>query len=374
MNDYKFGNFVCSLREEKGLTQADIASALGVTPAAVSKWEGGSSKPRVEVLFRLADILGVRAEELMAGERLPIEEVSEEKVREITEKYEYLKKTESYSETDVKLKRIIAFMIDWNACGVTAIVLIPLLSLFFMLPGKKIVNNALLAIFILTSVIIYISTVALRDVIFGGRSLGKRIMGLEVIDARTGDKARPFQRIVRTLFFSFMQIDGVLMLISGRSIGDRVAHTLVVSRKKHDSVSIPTSYSDAVSEINAYIPPKDSKKKVFITAGCIALAFILFVGVILAIVNGALAAETKTERYAIAYAYLTESETVKSLGIEEKEIKLTNLSTYSQARADGTSEGTAEYGFSIRGRGKLIVVCHERDGVWSVCKSCTEFD
>ncbi len=67
MNDYNFGNFVCMLREKNGLTQADVAERLGVTAAAVSKWENGSSKPRVEVLFKLAEILGVRPEELMAG-------------------------------------------------------------------------------------------------------------------------------------------------------------------------------------------------------------------------------------------------------------------------------------------------------------------
>ena len=67
MSDYNFGNFVCMLREKKGLTQADVAGMLGVTAAAVSKWENGSSKPRVEVLFKLAEILEVRPEELMAG-------------------------------------------------------------------------------------------------------------------------------------------------------------------------------------------------------------------------------------------------------------------------------------------------------------------
>ena len=67
MNDYNFGNFVCMLREKKGLTQADVAGMLGVTAAAVSKWENGSSKPRVEVLFKLAEILEVRPEELIAG-------------------------------------------------------------------------------------------------------------------------------------------------------------------------------------------------------------------------------------------------------------------------------------------------------------------
>ena len=36
-NDYRFGNFVCQLREEKGMTQAELAQMLDVTPAAVSK-------------------------------------------------------------------------------------------------------------------------------------------------------------------------------------------------------------------------------------------------------------------------------------------------------------------------------------------------
>ena len=29
MNDYNFGNFLCMLRESKGMTQADIADILG---------------------------------------------------------------------------------------------------------------------------------------------------------------------------------------------------------------------------------------------------------------------------------------------------------------------------------------------------------
>ena len=68
MNDYKFGNFLCMLREQRGMTQAELAQQLSVTPAAVSKWENGESKPRIETLFTLADILGVSAQELMNGE------------------------------------------------------------------------------------------------------------------------------------------------------------------------------------------------------------------------------------------------------------------------------------------------------------------
>lgn len=119
MNDYNFGNFVCELREQKGLTQADIASELGVTAAAVSKWENGSSKPRVEVLFRLAEILGVRPEELMAGKRLG-ETLDAEAVKRINERYEYLCKIESYNNKQTKTDRIFAWLIDWlrNPCNI----------------------------------------------------------------------------------------------------------------------------------------------------------------------------------------------------------------------------------------------------------------
>lgn len=80
MNDYKFGNFIYTLRTEKGMTQQDLAKALGVTPAAVSKWENGSSKPRYEMLLKLAEILDVSSEELINGEKTdeqPVPEVSD---------------------------------------------------------------------------------------------------------------------------------------------------------------------------------------------------------------------------------------------------------------------------------------------------------
>ena len=68
MNDYKFGNFIYTLRVERGYTQAQIAQLLGVSPAAVSKWENGSTKPKYETLLKLAQIFDVKTEELIAGE------------------------------------------------------------------------------------------------------------------------------------------------------------------------------------------------------------------------------------------------------------------------------------------------------------------
>ncbi len=69
MNDYLFGNFLYTLRSEKGLSQSQLAQLLGVTNKAVSKWETGASKPNTNLIPKLAEILGVSVEELFACRR-----------------------------------------------------------------------------------------------------------------------------------------------------------------------------------------------------------------------------------------------------------------------------------------------------------------
>lgn len=66
MNDYKFGNYILSLRESAGMTQSGVAAAVGVTGKAVSKWETGKSKPTTEVLRKLSALFGVSVDELLS--------------------------------------------------------------------------------------------------------------------------------------------------------------------------------------------------------------------------------------------------------------------------------------------------------------------
>ncbi len=70
MYDYTFGNFLYSLRNEKGLSQAQLGELLGVTNKAVSKWENGSAKPNTILIPRIAEIFGITVEELFACKRL----------------------------------------------------------------------------------------------------------------------------------------------------------------------------------------------------------------------------------------------------------------------------------------------------------------
>lgn len=43
MNDFDFGNYLCTLRMSQGLSQKELAAKLGVSDKAVSKWENGVS-------------------------------------------------------------------------------------------------------------------------------------------------------------------------------------------------------------------------------------------------------------------------------------------------------------------------------------------
>lgn len=55
-------------REEKGLTQCELAELLEVDQTAISQWERGRAKPRADKLLRLAEILGCTVEELLREE------------------------------------------------------------------------------------------------------------------------------------------------------------------------------------------------------------------------------------------------------------------------------------------------------------------
>lgn len=68
MRDYEYGNYLYNLRKAKGLSQNGLASLLGVTNKAVSKWENGSSKPSINLLAELAEIFDVSVEELVTNQ------------------------------------------------------------------------------------------------------------------------------------------------------------------------------------------------------------------------------------------------------------------------------------------------------------------
>ena len=68
MNQYVTGALIRRLREERKMTQLQLAEELAVSDKAVSRWETGRGYPDVSLLERLAEALGVSLIELMSGE------------------------------------------------------------------------------------------------------------------------------------------------------------------------------------------------------------------------------------------------------------------------------------------------------------------
>ncbi len=68
MMQYVTDTTIRRLREEKGLTQKQLAAMLCVSDKTVSKWETGRGLPDISILMELAAALGVSVPELLTGE------------------------------------------------------------------------------------------------------------------------------------------------------------------------------------------------------------------------------------------------------------------------------------------------------------------
>lgn len=56
---------IANFRKERGLTQAQLAEALNMTSAAVSKWETGAAVPDLDTLIALADYFYLPMDDLL---------------------------------------------------------------------------------------------------------------------------------------------------------------------------------------------------------------------------------------------------------------------------------------------------------------------
>ncbi len=79
IDNQKFGEFIASLRKEKGWTQRELAEKLNVTDKAVSKWERGVGFPDIKTIEPLADALGVSVLEIMQSELIQEADIEKEK-------------------------------------------------------------------------------------------------------------------------------------------------------------------------------------------------------------------------------------------------------------------------------------------------------
>nr|MBO2494492.1 transcriptional regulator [Clostridia bacterium]PZN11135.1 MAG: transcriptional regulator [Caldicoprobacter oshimai] len=79
MKEINIARMIAKKRREKGLTQEELANYLGVSKAAVSKWETGQSYPDITFLPQLATFFNISIDELMGYEP----QMSKEDIRKL---------------------------------------------------------------------------------------------------------------------------------------------------------------------------------------------------------------------------------------------------------------------------------------------------
>lgn len=73
MDQKKIGDFISQRRKNLNLTQKELAEQLHVSDKAISKWETGKGMPEMDSLMEICKVLDVSFNELLAGEKLPVE-------------------------------------------------------------------------------------------------------------------------------------------------------------------------------------------------------------------------------------------------------------------------------------------------------------
>lgn len=113
MNQEQIGKFIAQLRKEKKLTQIDLASKLGITDRAISKWENGRGMPDLSLLMPLCEILDVSINELLSGARLDNKNYQEKLEENIINAIDYsdkkIKKTKKIFK--ITLSAIVIFIV-----------------------------------------------------------------------------------------------------------------------------------------------------------------------------------------------------------------------------------------------------------------------
>ena len=112
MDPKKYGEFLKSLRKEKGLTQEALADQIFVTSKTISRWETGRQLPDLEMLQKLAEFYSVDIRDMVAGEIIADKTSSE---------IEALKNTEAYTEKKGRLRRRKWWILAGVVCVLLAI-------------------------------------------------------------------------------------------------------------------------------------------------------------------------------------------------------------------------------------------------------------
>lgn len=123
-------------------------------------------------------------------------------------------------------KRIVAAVIDWNLCGMPALIYSFIFRAVVRSHGISLVIGVLFFFFVLSFFVLFV----FRNVIFGGRSIGKRLLGLYIVDKKTNELPSKQKLVIRNLFLFIYPIDAIFLIVNKQSIGDMATETAVICK------------------------------------------------------------------------------------------------------------------------------------------------
>lgn len=129
------------------------------------------------------------------------------------------------------VRRLIAFAIDWNLTYIIGMALLfggpQFKTEYLIAPSMRMFTP----FSVLSALAWFVGACMLRDLIFGGRSLGKLICGLKIQNRADGGNPRMRQLILRNITFYFAVIEMVVWAVNnGVRLGDMAAGTEVVRK------------------------------------------------------------------------------------------------------------------------------------------------
>lgn len=102
MQGFQFSQVLLTKRQELQLTQEDIANYVGVSRAAVSKWEKGLSYPDISLLPKLATFFDISIDTLLGYEP----QMTKERIEALYMKYAEKFATEQFENVRIELEKI----------------------------------------------------------------------------------------------------------------------------------------------------------------------------------------------------------------------------------------------------------------------------
>jgi len=63
--DWKLGRYMQNIRKSKGLTQEELAEAVGKSTSWIGRIETGRETPNLKLLHKIAKVLAVRVKDLI---------------------------------------------------------------------------------------------------------------------------------------------------------------------------------------------------------------------------------------------------------------------------------------------------------------------